>query len=296
VSQIQLEQYDKASTSLQAVIAGAPVAVAFNNLGVIQLRRSGSPPPGSGPASSYFNKAREIDRDDSDYLFNLGYACVLDRDSQAAIYWLREAVRRNPADGDAHYVLGTILLSTGATAEGNRERELALRLSSVYEEWAKRPASDPIPRGLERLKEDLDPPRASRPDLAFVTVGQQDQRDLAVFHLDRGRRLFQQERDNEAIAELSRALYLQPYQAEAHLLLGRIFLRTGRLKEAIDALKISLWSEDTAAGHLALAEAYLQGKDLRTARSEAERALGMDPGLAEARRLLARIGTDKLHD
>ena len=59
------------------------------------------------------------------------------------------------------------------------------------------------------------------------------------FHLDRGRRLFQQERDEEAIAELRRVVYLQPYQSEAHLLLGRIYLRTGRPQEAINSLKIS---------------------------------------------------------
>ena len=35
------------------------------------------------------------------------------RDPQAATYWLREAVRRNPADGDAHFVLGASLAAGG---------------------------------------------------------------------------------------------------------------------------------------------------------------------------------------
>jgi tetratricopeptide (TPR) repeat protein len=289
LSQIQLKQYDAATTTLQALVTEAPVAGAFNNLGVVQLRR-GAIAPGAGSASSYFNKARESDQDDPDYQFNLGYACLLEHDPQAAVYWLREAVRRNPADGDAHYVLGATLLSTGATAEGTREKELALRLSSMYEAWARRPASDPVPHGLERLKEDLEPPRSARPDLAFVTAEQRDQRQLADFHLQRGRRLYEQENDNEAIGELSRALYLQPYQAEAHLLLGRIYLRTGRVKEAIDALKISLWSEETARGHLALAEAYLQVRNPAGAKTEAQRALVMDPSMTEARKLLDKIG------
>ena len=54
----------------------------------------------------------------------------------------------------------------------------------------------------------------------------------------------QQESDREAIAELDRALYLSPYLADAHLLLGRIHLRNGRVRDAIDALKISLWSAE----------------------------------------------------
>ena len=72
--------------------------------------------------------------------------------------------------------------------------------------------------------------------------GQRDQRELAAFHLDRGRRFFEQGNDADAIAELRRALYLSPYEAEAHLLLGRIYLRTGQTQAAIDAFKISLWS------------------------------------------------------
>ena len=46
--------------------------------------------------------------------------------------------------------------------------------------------------------------------------------ELARFYLDRGRRLFQQENDRDAMVELNHAIYLSPYLADAHLLLGRI--------------------------------------------------------------------------
>jgi lipopolysaccharide biosynthesis regulator YciM len=116
--------------------------------------------------------------------------------------------------------------------------------------------------------------------------GQRDQQELAAFYLDRARRLFEQESDREAIAELNRGLYLSPYFADAHLLLGRIHLRNGRAREAVDALKISLWSAETAQAHTALADAYLQLKDLDGARAEADRALALDPSSSEARRLV----------
>src|SRR4029077_1966497 len=105
---------------------------------------------------------------------------------------------------------------------------------------------------------------------------------------DRGRRLFEQENDREAALELNRAIYLSPYEAEAHLLLGRIHLRGGRVLEAIDALKISLWSDETAQAHVALGEAYLASKNSAGARAEAERALVLDPNAADARKLLER--------
>jgi Tfp pilus assembly protein PilF len=101
--------------------------------------------------------------------------------------------------------------------------------------------------------------------------------------------MFERESDREATAELNRALYLSPYLADAHLLLGRILLRNGRVREAIDAFKISLWSAETAAAHAALGNAYLQDKDPTRARAEADRALGIDPTLAEAQALAARL-------
>ncbi len=84
-------------------------------------------------------------------------------------------------------------------------------------------------------------------------------------------------------------MYLSPYQAEAHLLIGRIHLRAGRVPEAVAAFKIALWSEESAAGHAALGEAYRQAKDPAGARLEAERALALTPGLPEAMALLERL-------
>ena len=118
---------------------------------------------------------------------------------------------------------------------------------------------------------------------------QRNQEELATFHLDRGRRLYQQENDRDAVVELNRALYSSPYLAEAHLLLGRIHLRSGRVSDAIDALKIAVWSAESAEAHAVLGEAYRRAKDLAAARAEAERALALDPASAEAKQLIARL-------
>jgi tetratricopeptide (TPR) repeat protein len=291
-SQLQLKQYDTAFVTLRSLADQEPSATVFNNLGVTQLRKGGA---GQGSAGSYyFYKAKELDPGDADYSFNLGYAYLLERDQMAAAHWLREAVRLNPADGDAHYLLGGALASTGSSTEGAREKELARRLSSAYADWDKRPASDPIPRGLERLKDDLQPTPIARGQLPYQATEQKDQQELARFYLDRGRRLYEQENDRDATSELTRAIYLSPYEADAHLLLGRIYLRNGRVREAIDAFKISLWSRESAAAHAALGEAWLQSKDPAAARAEAQRALALDPLSPEAKKLLEKL--DKTFD
>jgi tetratricopeptide (TPR) repeat protein len=286
LSQLYLKRLDESFATFKALTETQPSPTALNNLGVIQLRRAATPQ--TGQATYYFMKAAEGDPDDQDYVFNLGYAYWQDRDPQAAIYWLREAVRRNPADGDAHVVLAAALGAAGNTAEAARERELARRLSSAYEP-SKRPGADGIPKGLERVKNEVELPHARGVESRLASSEQRNQEELAAFYLDRGRRLYHQENDRDAVVELNRALYSSPYLAEAHLLLGRIHLRSGRVRDAIDALKIAVWSAETAEAHAALGEAYRQAKDPAAARVEAERALALDPASAEAKQLIARL-------
>ena len=293
LSQIDLKKYDEAFASFSALagrpVSGAPSALsreptALNNLGVVQLRRGWTPQ--TGRPTYYFTQAAEADPDDPDYCFNLGYAYWVERDVPAALYWLREAVRRNRADGEAHFVLGQALALSGNKSEAVREKDLAKRLSSIFELWDRLPAAETVPKGLERVKHDVELPHSRRLEVTLLASEQRDQQELARFYLDRGRRLFEQENDREAIADLDRALYLSPYLAEAHLLVGRVHLRNGRASEAVESLKISIWSAETAEAHVVLAQAYLQSSDLAAARAEAERALVLAPASAEARRVL----------
>jgi tetratricopeptide (TPR) repeat protein len=299
ISLVNLKRHDEAFEVFRALIGNSPVpplgsgakpgAAVYNNLGVIQLRRGSTPQ--TGTAIYYLTQAADADPNDADYLFNLGYAYILERDNQGALYWLREALRRNPADADAHFVLAAALQASGSTVEAAREKELARQLSAQYADLERRAAAEksPVPRGLERLRQELDVLRALRPEQAIVDTAQREHRDLAAFHLDRGRRLFEREQDREALTELRRAVYLLPYEAQAHLLIGRIQLRAGLPQEAIAALKISIWSEETAPARAALGEAYMKTGDTAAARVELERALKLDPESADAKRLLNEL-------
>ncbi|MEZ5284413.1 MAG: tetratricopeptide repeat protein [Vicinamibacterales bacterium] len=237
MSHIALEQYREAYDVLRALQQGGALAAVSNAIGVVQFRRGGTPQ--TGTAVYYFNQATELDPSEEDYFFNLGYAYWQQKDANGAVYWLREAVRRDPADGDAHLILSAALQQMGAGAESTRERELAARLSSRYAA-----AGTPIvPRGLERLHTRLEQASA-RVDAFIASAGQRDQAELARFHLDAARRAFDREADAEAIRELRRAVFLSPYLVDAHVLLGRIHLRGGRPDEAIQALKIAVECRD----------------------------------------------------
>jgi tetratricopeptide (TPR) repeat protein len=286
LSRLNLKRFDQAVSTLTALAAESPAAAISNNLGVVLLRR-GAPGP-LGRASRYFIEAAVSDPSDPDYTFNAGYACWIEKDPVEAQRWLRETVRLDPGDGDAHFVLGVALATGGARVESERELELARRLSSRYAENEIRPdgTAGPVPAGLERVREDLVRSRHSAVESTVRPTELREQQALAAFHLDRGRRLFEAGQDREAIVELNRSRYLDPYQAAPHLLLARLHLRGNRAADAIEAATIALWCEDSAEGHVLLGEAYLLAKDDQMARTEALRALALDPASAAAKVLL----------
>lgn len=290
LSLIDLGRLDGAAEQLTALDRERSSPVLANALGIVQLRR----PAGTAatpPATTYFKRAVEAERSNTDYLFNLGYASALAQDSTGALAWLREAVRFDAANGDAHLVMSAVLLSAGKTVEAQRELDLAKQLgtrpdSSTLSVTAR------IPPGLERLRTDLDVAAADRVDITMANPAQRDQLETAAFHLEQGRQLFDAQRDRDATNELRRAIYLAPYEDVPHLLLGKLYLRGGRVSEAIDEFKVAIWCRETAEARTALAGALYDSGDRDGARREVTRALALDPNSADAKALLKKIGAN----
>jgi Tfp pilus assembly protein PilF len=224
-------------------------------------------------------------------LFNLGYAKALAQDPAGAVNGLREAVRFDAANGDAHLVMSAVLASAGKTVEAQRELDLAKQLGTRPDS-SLLTVSTRIPSGLERLRTDLDMPPASRVDVALANPAQRDQQETAAFHLEQGRSFYNAQRDREATSELRRAVYLAPYEDVPHVLLGKIYQRGGRLNEAIDEFKVAIWCRDSAEARVALASALLESGDKDAARREVDRALTLDPNSADAKALLKKIGAN----
>jgi Tfp pilus assembly protein PilF len=61
------------------------------------------------------------------------------------------------------------------------------------------------------------------------------------------------------------------------------------LPDAIDALKISIWSSDTTEARLVLADAYEKAGMLNDARTELQTVVARDPAHAEAMQGLERL-------
>lgn len=287
LSLIELKRFDGAFVELTALYAAGPAAAVSNALGVVQLRRP--VPAGTSPAATYFARAAKEDPGNPNYLFNLGYAHARAGNAKEALAALREAVRFDAAHGDAHLVMSAMLAGTGRAVEAEREFDVA-RLLGTKQDLAGLSPTSRVPPGLEWISSDLDVSGQPRRSAAIANPSQHDQQTTAAFHLAQGRRLVKEQRDREAANELRRAIYLAPYEDEPHLLLGQVYHRAGRLTEAIDEFKVAIWCRETSTARIALGQALLAAGEKDAARIEAQRALVLSPGSADARELLKRLG------
>ena len=187
-SLIALKRFDGAIHELEALHKTEPSAAVSNAIGIGQLRRGST--EGGSPAAAYFARAVKENPSNTTYHFNLGYAHALSGNNADALASLRETVRLDPTDGDAHLVMSAVL---GRTPEGQRELELARSLGTSVDPRRTASQADAVPPALERVELDLGvcPPLAGVESMPV----QRDQQETAAFHLARARPLIDQRRD-----------------------------------------------------------------------------------------------------
>ena len=280
-----LEEYEKSEVAFQAVAERLPLNEAYNNLGAAQSRRN------QPAALDNFRKAAEGDPADPDYHFNVGYGHWRSGQYATAARHFRLALEDSPNDEQARSLLVKSLERAGNAAEAARERELlvdypaAVRIMNLDEHALE---------GLERIKQDYHSHSFRQLQLTLELVSEESEARLppekhAEARLERGRKLFGEQRDAEALRELREAVRLNPNQAEAHLLLARLHERGGRHEEAIQEARLALGGGNSMDAHLLLAKIYLGQQRLAEAEQQARQALQMEPENATARSVLKRI-------
>src|SRR6185503_19183425 len=103
---------------------------------------------------------------------------------------------------------------------------------------------------------------------------------------------YKQGRDDEAIVEIRKILLIDPTNAEAFLLSGRINQRRKEQEAAIESLKTAIFwdpSSKSIEAHILLGQIFLERGNLVEARKYAASALTLDPNNADAIRLQKAI-------
>ncbi len=280
-----LEDYERAEAAFQAVAQQLPLSEIYSNLGAAQSRRN------RRSAVENLRKAAEGDPADPDYQFNLGYWYWKNGQYAAAARRLRLALERRPNDGEARALLARSLERSGNPAEAARERELLARNPAATRFTD---LSDDIFADLERIKRHYPEASFRHLQLTLETLTEESLSRLpaaehARVHLERGRELFREQSDAEALNQLEEAARLDASLAEAHLLLARLHERGGRKEQAIREAEAALGLEKSADAHLLLAKIYLEQNKLAAAREQALGALRVDPNNVAARSVLKTV-------
>lgn len=112
---------------------------------------------------------------------------------------------------------------------------------------------------------------------AYSTV-QSNRASLAQYAIQKAAGYLQDNRNDEAVRELKKALAFDPQNATAHTYIGKIYLSQGKTSEAIKEFKTVVQNDRTSVtARNNLANAYFQAKQYTEAEKEFKDAARMDP-------------------
>jgi tetratricopeptide (TPR) repeat protein len=291
----QPDQAEEAFATLQTLLRsssapGVDFPEVLNNLAIAKARQNKFP-----VAQEDLRRASALDPDEDDYPFNLGLIAILEGDFNGAAAQFREASHREPDIPEDRSLLIAALEKAGKQEEADQERNAALEafgpngVTTTHLD-----AKNDSLMHIERVTTEIDPEtlrfEMESAEARAATTGTQD---TPATHLRRARQDLSGGQLDAAEHEYHVTLATDKGNASAHLGLGEIARRQGRLDDAVKELRLSLEARDSAMVRTTLARVYLEQKKPALARMEVEHALKLAPNYTEAKQLLEHLQNGK---
>jgi tetratricopeptide (TPR) repeat protein len=268
-----------------------PLVAVYNNAGAvtIQAARTEKKPEERTRlllhAITLLSRAADSSPDDATVLFNYAYALFLAEKYSEAAEKLEKVVAADQQDGQAYFLLAKAQERAGrtepATAADNQAR---IYMQASYGKWQTEwQKSQTIQNVNLRSRDVLN--QVDLSNLDRLQAIDQHKANTAQEALNKIRDLYQQGRDDEAMAEIRKLMVMEPTNAEAFLLSGRINQRRGDQEAAIAALKTAIFWDPPPKmieAHILLGRIFLERGDLGEARKYAASAMNIDPNNQEA--------------
>jgi tetratricopeptide (TPR) repeat protein/TolB-like protein len=274
-----------------------PLTSIYNNAGAVSteaaLKEKNAPKRDAllKQATNFLSRAVESAPEDSPdgamVRYNYAYALALTGKSAEAAEQLRAVVKQNPRDPTGLFLFAKMLEKTGQTeaaaANDNEARKLYPAYGKAQIEWEKSQTITMLPVHLRGDFSRADYVAAKREEddkLNAPPPGASPQ-DMIV----KARDLYTTGHDDEALMELRDVVRVEPMNAEAYLLTGRIYQRRGDLASAINQLKTSIfWDTEHKLidAHILLGRIFLERGDRAQALAYAQSAMQIDPNNQEA--------------
>jgi tetratricopeptide (TPR) repeat protein len=234
--------------------------------------------------TSFLARAAESSPDDQMVHFNYAFALFLAGKYAEAADQLRPVITSDPRDGQAYFLFAKALEKIGKTEAANAADDQARRYLQAYAKWQTEWQKSQTTNGVSvRLRDVLNREDVFRVIRDEAIAANADRRSPTEDLLAKARELYSAGRDDEALPELHRVVMIEPTNAEAYLLSGRINQRRGDQEAAIAALKTAIfWDPKLIDAHILLGRIFLERGDRGEATKYAASAMTIDPNNQEA--------------
>ena len=284
----KLGDFGHALASLVPLASDMPLIGVYNNAGAVAISAAREQKKDEerqrllSQGITFLQRAAESSPDDSMIRFNYAFGLFLSGKFAEASEQLRPVITSDPRDGQAYFLFAKSLEKIGkaeaAEAADNQARRYLQTYAKWQDEWQKSQATSKV---TLRMRDVLNLDDIA--DLARKNSATSDSASATQDLLAKARELYQAGRDDEALPELHRVVMIEPTNAEAYLMSGRINLRRGDQEAAIAALKTAIfWDPKLIDAHILLGKVFLERGDRSEAAKYATAAMSIDPNNQEA--------------
>jgi tetratricopeptide (TPR) repeat protein len=288
----KLGDYGRALATVVPLSSDLPLIGVYNNAGAVAVqaaRENKNEAERSrllAQGTDFLARAAESAPNDQMVHFNYGYALFLAGKFAEAADHFRPVIASDQQDGQAYFLFAKSLLKLGKTEAAAAADDMARRhLRTAYARWETEWQKSQTTSGVSlRMRDVLNREEVfglKREKQLNAEAGSPSSatQDLLI----KARDLYQAGRDDEALPELHRVVTIEPTNAEAYLLSGRINLRRSDQEAAIAALKTAIfWDPKLIDAHILLGKIFLERGDRGEARKFALSAITIDPNNQEA--------------
>jgi tetratricopeptide (TPR) repeat protein len=291
----------RALAALVPLATDVPLIGIYNNAGAVAVQASRDEKKDEERArllaqgASFLARAAESSPDDPFVHFNYALALFLSGKYAEAADQLKPVIIADPQDGQAFFLYAKALEKIGkaeiATAADDQARRNLPSYAKWQTEWQKSQSVNGVSTRMRLVLNRDDISDLNRKiEMAANTNPNSGTEDL----LAKARELYQAGRDDEALPELHRVVMLEPTNAEAYLLSGRINQRRGDQEAAIAALKTAIfWDPKLIDAHILLGRIFLERGDRGEATKYATSAITIDGNNQEAIALQRQVTMGK---
>jgi tetratricopeptide (TPR) repeat protein len=297
----KLGELGHALAALVPLSTEMPLIGIYNNAGAVAVQASREEKKEAERArlleqgTSFLARAAQSAPEDQMVHFNYAYSLFLAGKYAEVAEELRPVITANPRDGQAYFLFAKALEKVGKTEAATAADDQARRYLQTYAkwqtEWQKSHTTSNVSLRMRDVlsRDDVFDLMRKKAVAANIDAGSATQ-DLLV----KARDLYQAGRDDEALPELHRVVMIEPTNAEAYLLSGRINQRRGDQEAAIAALKTAIfWDPKLIEAHILLGRIFLERGDRGEASKYASSAMTIDANNQEAIALQRQVTMGK---